>query len=79
MNNDIIGSDTKIVKLIASGTHKISEYIKKSKKPIVIIGESALHGDAGGYIFETFKKFYTYINHILSSDQPMNKSNQLLS
>ena len=36
--------------------NEITEKIKKSKKPIIIIGESALYGEAGRYVFETLKK-----------------------
>ena len=53
----IIGTNTSIVKLIDSGSHEMSEKIRKSKKPIIIIGESALYGEQGRYIFETIKKF----------------------
>jgi len=61
---EIIGSNTSVVKLIESGEHEISEKIKKSKKPMVIIGESALCGDSGIYIFETLKKFLLANNFI---------------
>ena len=61
---EIIGSNTSVVKLIESGEHEISEKIKKSKKPMVIIGESALYGDSGNYIFETLKKFLLANNFI---------------
>jgi len=52
-----IGSNTSVIKEIVSGTHEISEKIKKAKKPIVIIGDSALYGESGKYIFETLKNF----------------------
>jgi len=61
---EIIGSNTNAVKLIATGSHEISEKINNSKKPIVIIGESALYGEAGAYIFETLKKFLLTNNFI---------------
>ncbi len=64
---EIIGSNTNIVKMIDSGSHEISEKIKKSKKPIVIIGESALYGNAGRYIFETIKKFLL-TNNLITKD-----------
>ncbi len=59
-----IGSNTSVIKDIISGTHNISEKIKKSKKPMVIIGESALSGKAGQYIFETLKNFLLVNNFI---------------
>ena len=63
----IIGSDTSIIKEIVSGNHDISNKIKKSKKPIVIIGESALNGDKGKYIFESIKKFL-YENNFIKDE-----------
>jgi len=60
----VIGSDTSIIRDITSGSHDISEKIKKSKKPIIIIGESALYGDMGKYIFEELKNFLLQQNHI---------------
>jgi len=52
-----IGSNTSIVRDIVSGKHEIGEKIKKSKNPIIILGESALHGNVGKYVFEAFKSF----------------------
>ena len=52
-----IGSSTSIIRDIASDSHEISVKIKKSKKPLIIIGESALYGEIGQYIFETLKSF----------------------
>ena len=46
---------------------KIAKKIKKSKKPIVIIGESALQGKAGEYIFENIKNFL-FINNFINED-----------
>ena len=62
-----IGSNTSIIKEIISGTHEISNKIKNSKKPIVIIGESALYGEAGRYVFETLKNFL-YKNNFIKKD-----------
>ena len=59
-----LGSNTSIIKDIVSDEHKLSEKIKKSKKPIIILGESALHGKAGKYIFETLKNFLLKNNFI---------------
>ena len=59
-----IGSNTSIIRDIVSGSHELHSKIKKSKKPIVIIGESALSGLAGKYIFETLKKFLLNNNFI---------------
>ena len=59
-----IGSNTQVIKEIVSNTHEVSEKIKKSKKPIFILGESALHGKAGEYVFETIKDFLFKNNFI---------------
>ena len=60
----IIGSDTQVLKDIFDEKHEISEKLKKSKKPIVIIGESALKNESGKYIFENTKNFLLKTNHI---------------
>jgi len=52
-----IGSSTSIIREIVSGTHEIAEKIKKKKRPIIIIGDSALYEKSGKYIFESLKKF----------------------
>ena len=59
-----LGNSTSIIKEITSGTNMLYEKIKKSKKPLFIIGESALKGKAGKYIFEEIKKFLTNNNFI---------------
>ena len=56
-NYKIIGNNTKVIKDILEGKHEISLKLKKSKKPIIIIGESALELKSGKYIFEEFKRF----------------------
>jgi len=71
-----IGSNTNIVREIFSGSHEISEKIKKSKKPIVIIGQSALYGQAGEYIFETIKNFLSINNFIRKDWNALNIINQ---
>jgi len=59
-----IGSTTSVVKNIVNNSHKISNEIKSAKKPMIIIGESALNGKAGQYIFENFKNFLLNNNFI---------------
>jgi len=59
-----IGSSTSVIKEIVSGSHELYRKITKSKKPIIIIGESALHGKSGQYIFETLKVFLFNNNFI---------------
>ena len=74
-----IGSSTSIIKDITSGTHKIFNLIKKSKRPIIIIGESALSGESGKYIFETFKSFLSNNNFIDNKWNALNILNQQAS
>jgi len=52
-----IGSNTSIIRDIVSGAHEISNKIKNAKKPIIIMGDSALYGKSGAYVFESLKKF----------------------
>ena len=60
----IIGSDTRIIKDIIDGKHEISERFKNSKKPIIIIGESAIKNESGKYIQESLKNFLLENNYI---------------
>ena len=71
-----IGSDTSIIKDIISNKNEISNKIKKSKKPIVIIGESALHGKIGEYVFESMKSFLHENNHIREDWNALNVLSQ---
>ena len=59
-----IGSSTSVIREIILGNHEISAKIKKSKKPIVIIGESALYEEIGQYVFEALKNFLIDNNFI---------------
>jgi NADH-quinone oxidoreductase subunit G len=74
-----IGSSTSVIREIVSGTHEISEKIKKSKKPIIIIGESALYGKTGQYVFETLKSFLSTNNFINKDWNSLNILNQQAS
>ena len=66
-NYKIIGNNTKVIKDILEGKHEISLKLKKSKKPIIIIGESALELKSGKYIFEEFKEFLKR-NNLINED-----------
>ena len=72
----IIGSNTNVIKDIVSGKHKISNEIKKSKKPIFIIGESALVGKKGKYVFEEIKNFLYKNNFVTKAWNALNTLNQ---
>jgi len=67
-----IDSNTSTIREIVSGSHEISNKIKNAKKPIIIIGDSALHGKSGQYIFETLKKFLSDNNFIKKSWNALN-------
>jgi len=73
---ELIGTNTSIIKDIISGEHAIAKKIKKSKKPIVIIGESALIGKSGQYIFESIKLFLKENNFIRKDWNALNFLNQ---
>jgi len=53
----IIGDTTQTIKDIIEEKHDFNRVFNTSKKPIIIIGESTLELDSGGYIFEELKKF----------------------
>ena len=54
---EIIGESTEDIKKIVNNEHSFSQKLLSAKKPMIIIGESALELKSGGYIFEEFKKF----------------------
>jgi len=72
----VINPSTLSIKEIASNTSIISDKIKKSKKPLFIIGESALRGKAGEYIFETLKNFLSENNFLRKDWNALNVLNQ---
>ena len=53
----IIGNDTQTIKEIIEEKHEFNKIFSEVKKPLIIIGESALELNSGGYIFEEFKNF----------------------
>ena len=74
-----IGENTLAIKDILEGKSKISDELKNSKKPLVIIGESALHEKVGEYIFESIKKFLLQNNFINEEWNALNILNQQAS
>ena len=54
---EIIGHSTDDIKSIIKNENVFSQKILSAKKPLIIIGESALELKSGRYIFEEFKKF----------------------
>ncbi len=55
---------TSVIQSIHEGNHEIYEKLKNAKKPIVILGESALKGISGKYVFESIKEILFKLNHI---------------
>tara|TARA_B100001094_G_scaffold227697_1_gene222240 strand:- start:882 stop:1751 length:870 start_codon:yes stop_codon:yes gene_type:complete len=48
---------TDTIKLIIENQHYLSKLINSSKKPLIIIGQSALNSKSGKYIFESIKSY----------------------
>ena len=74
-----IGSSTSTIQDILSGKHEFYNKIKSSKKPIVILGQSALDGKSGEYIFESIKSFLANNNFINDNWNALNVLNQQAS
>ena len=55
---------TSLIKAISEGKHEIYDKLKNAKQPIVILGESALAGVSGKYVFEKIKEVLFKLNHI---------------
>ena len=60
----ILDNKTDVIKDIIEQKNELSEKIINSKKPIVILGQSALKVNTGKYIFEELKKFLLNNNKI---------------
>ena len=60
----IVGKTTEDIKKIINSESEISTKIQKSKRPVIIIGESALEIKSGKYILEGIKKFLFRNNFI---------------
>tara|TARA_B100000963_G_scaffold331801_1_gene322832 strand:+ start:4798 stop:6855 length:2058 start_codon:yes stop_codon:yes gene_type:complete len=54
---EIVGNKTDDLKKILNNESKFSESLLSAQKPIIIIGESALEGSSGEYIFKELKNF----------------------
>ena len=52
-----LDGNTETIKKIIEGKHEVSDLIKQAKRPMVIIGQSALKSKSSKYIFESIKKF----------------------
>ena len=52
-----LDGNTETIKKIIEGKHEVSDLIKQAKKPMVIMGQSALKSKSSKYIFESIKQF----------------------
>ena len=68
----IIGNKTDDIKQLINKESEISKKILSSKKPIVIIGESALELQSGKYIFEELKNYLINNNFITEEWNALN-------
>ena len=68
----ILDNKTGTIKDVFENKNKLSEKIKNSKKPIIIIGQSALRLKSGKFIFEEFKRFLISINKITKEWNSLN-------
>ncbi len=67
-----LSAETKIIKEIYENKSEISKKILDSKKPLVIIGNSALNSKSGKFIFENIKKFLVDNKKITDEWNPLN-------
>ena len=68
----IVGDNTEDLKNILNKSNSFSAQLLQSKKPIVIIGESALEGEAGKFVFEETKEFLKNNNFITEEWNALN-------
>ena len=60
----VVGNSTDDIRKFIKKESEVSKIFLKSKKPLIIIGESALELKSGKYIFESIKKFLSDNNFI---------------
>ncbi len=58
-------NSTKIINEIVNDKHKLSDLIKQSQKPIIVLGQSLLKMKSAPYVFEELKK-YLLVNKKIS-------------
>ena len=59
---NLLGDNLNILKDIEAETNSFADKIKKSKKPIFIIGESVLNSKQGKFVLETSKNILKKYN-----------------
>ena len=67
-----LSAEAKAIKEICENKSEISRKILDSKKPLVIIGNSALNSKSGKFIFENIKKFLVDNKKITDEWNPLN-------
>ena len=60
----VLKNTTKTISDIFNDKHELSNKIINAKKPLIIIGQSVLNLNSGGYIMEGFKEYLTKKNKI---------------
>jgi len=60
----VVGNNTEDIKKILEGENKVKSTLLKSKRPMVIVGESALALKSGKFILESLKNFLLKNNFI---------------
>ncbi len=65
-------NSTKIINEIVNNKHKLSDLIKKSQKPILILGQSLLKMKSSAYVFEELKKYLLSHNKIKNEWNALN-------
>ncbi len=63
---------TETIKNIIEGKNEISNYIKDSKKPLIILGESFLKAKAANYLFNSLKRFLSKNDKLTEDWNPLN-------
>tara|TARA_B100000686_G_C16717571_1_gene932975 strand:- start:70 stop:1686 length:1617 start_codon:yes stop_codon:yes gene_type:complete len=69
---EFLNGGTENIKEIVDNKHDLSNIIKDAKKPIIIIGQSALSSHSGKFIFESMKSFLKKNNKINSEWNSLN-------
>ncbi|WP_428080207.1 NADH-quinone oxidoreductase subunit NuoG [Candidatus Pelagibacter sp.] len=67
-----LDGQTKTIKEIIDGTHKLSKEIESANKPMIIIGESLLRLENAQYLFDNLKDFLGKKNKFSEDWNPLN-------
>jgi len=67
-----LDGNTETIKKIIEGKHEVSNLIKQAKRPMVIMGQSALKSKSSKYIFEAIKLFLEENNKVSTDWNALN-------